>query len=652
MIPTLRDRRGVALLTALAVLVVVSGIAALMFARTLGEIRHSADDTGIVQSLLLARGASNLGGAVLQGPGRDALDAIVAVTSSTAARWSYGTGTGDAPRPASVANALSRGNGSVAARFQSQLDGLLCDATVPTLDGGETLALRVYVTDSACGVGLPGGVELAAGRFVSGLPRDGSGSANDQTYGLPFVIVAEGSVGPYTRNVVTNGEYRFTVGRASFAQYALFTNVHRTGGGWGASDVWFTDATLFDGPVHTNQYFRFYRQPWFGALVTSAGCANPGATGCTSGAGTNGAEFYGEGFESVAGMPDPLRYANAYGVHEPDFVGGVDWNATFVPLPGNSQDQQQAANDAGLAFGNDLISLRLMATDADMNPLPTAGTVPDATYQFIEACRAIRRTGTVYHLCEQYRYRGNQALEARSIHYIASNGGVSRRYPPTDWAPTGVTFNGVIHTDGDIDRLTGPTRAGFGPDSAGPALAQFAQITVAAEGDIRITGDLQYERPPCTGAPTRDGEDVDRAVCDDLDAENILGIYSQGGDVRIGHNNAEQAIRGYRGTRNAPVDVTLHAVMMSSTGIVGVDNYDSGGSRGSVNLLGGIIEYYYGAFGTFNPNTGQMNTGYSRAFTWDRRTGDGLSPPYFPTIGDDGVKSVRAFAFAQREQVE
>ena len=646
-----RQRRGVALITALAVLVVVGGIATLMFARTLGEVRHSADDTGIVQSLLLARGAANVGGAVLAGPARNALAGIVEATSSVVQRWAYGTGSGERPDAETVVPALA----TVAVLLQAQLDALLCSATGPELPSGEALSVRIYVTESACGVDLPTGSMMPAGRYVAGAPRDGTGLTNAQTYALPFVIVAEGEVGPYLRNLVTAGEYRFTVGRGSFAQYALFTNVHRTGPS--GSDIWFTDNTLFDGPVHTNQHFRYYRDPWFGGDVTTAGCWNPGPEGCLGGT-QDGAYFYGvNGGNLVTGLSANPSFTNAYGTHAPRFAGlnGVDWNAEFIALPPDSAMQREAAEAGGLAFTSDLISLRLSATDADMSPLPTSGTIPDATYQMIEACGVAPIGGVDRHRCRQYRYGVDGQLESRVLVYRIGDGAFLADDSEESWTWMGRTFNGVIHTTAGIERLTGPTRGDdTNPATAAPALASFGQITVAADGNIRITGDLKYERPPCSGAPSRSGAVITPGTCDDLGVDNILGVYSQFGDVRIGHNNTDQQIRVYRGSRNAPDDVTIHGTLMSSRGIVGVDNYNVGASRGSVNLIGGIIEYYYGAFGTFSASTGQMRSGYSRAFTFDRRTGPGIdmSPPYFPTTNLDGVRSVGIVSFAQREQVE
>lgn len=63
-------------------------------------------------------------------------------------------------------------------------------------------------------------------------------------------------------------------------------------------------------------------------------------------------------------------------------------------------------------------------------------------------------------------------------------------------------FNGVIYTDGEVRSLSGPERSrATDPATAPPALAEFAQITVAAQGDIRITGDLKYEKPPARACP-------------------------------------------------------------------------------------------------------------------------------------------------------
>src|SRR5690606_26817167 len=180
---------------------------------------------------------------------------------------------------------------------------------------------------------------------------------------------------------------------------------------------------------------------------------------------------------------------------------------------------------------------------------------------------------------------------------------------------------------------------------APPALASFAQITVAADDDIRITGDLKYEVPPCTGVPVRNGDgSVTPATCDQLDALNVLGVYTQDGDIEFGNYHSNDSY-------NAPHNVTVHGVLMTSSGRVQVENYDSGSPRGAVNLMGGIIENYYGAFGTFSASTGNQSSGYDRKFTYDQRMSMGIEPPYFPTVTNDGVRDVIVFSYGQREQI-
>ncbi len=626
----LRTREhGVAMLYALLLMVVVMGVATLMFARTLGEIKHSGDDAGIVQSLMLARGAANLGGTILQQPVRNALQTIVQSQSSTSSQWSFGTSSvnATAPDPISVMNALSVGSGSVAGLLQQNIDSMVCGQSVQASSGGSG-SMRIYVTAQACGQSLPTNVTLPAAHFVTGLPRSGSNTDTEQTYALPFVLVADGAVGSYNRNVVIQGEYDFKVGRPSFAKYALFTNVHELPHNGG--DVWFTDNTLFDGPVHTNQYFRFYHKPWFGGEVSSAGCSNPGATSCNGNPTRIGADFYDEGFVHDPG-PTP-SYTNRYGTHAPELAAGVDWSSGYVQLPQQSNDQRSAAQANGLYVNGNLSYLQMWAADASGDPLTrdaSGNWGPAASYQYVEAC-----TSTHSSSCTVYRYASDNVLYKQK-----TNG---------TWQLVQSAFNGVIYANGNIDRFTGPSRTpsnSTDPAAAPPALASFAQVTVASENTTRITGDLTYENQPCQGELHRAGNgQVVPATCNNLDASNVLGVYAQSGDVLIGNDNNYSSY-------NAPKNVTVDGVLMSARGTVSVEWYDSGSPRGDVHLLGGVIEYHYGAFGTFNANSGQDTSGYSRKFTYDPRMGKGLAPPHFPTVGGDEVKNVSLFTYGQREQV-
>jgi hypothetical protein len=96
----------------------------------------------------------------------------------------------------------------------------------------------------------------------------------------------------------------------------------------------------------------------------------------------------------------------------------------------------------------------------------------------------------------------------------------------------------------------------------------------------------------------------------------MLGIIAWAGDVRIG--------------TSAPNNVEIHGIIMAPHGEFTVDNYDSGASRGTATLLGGVITDFYGAFGQFSGTTPLH--GYGRNFVYDPRVLNGKTPPYFPYL--------------------
>ena len=607
----------------------------------LGEIKHSADDASIVQSLMLARGGINVGGSMLSGPIRDALEVIVEEKSQVApgslAYWSFSNAT--QPHTKSLIEDLD----DVAVALQSDVNDLLCNEVLTPQGSEAEISLRIYVTtQAACGHPLPEEVKLPGGRFVSGQARTGGGNNVEQVYAIPYVLVSEGRVGEGKRNVVIQGEYQFAIGGSSFAKYALFTDIHTTApsGGSPGTEVWFGKNTLFNGPVHTNNFFRFQHNSWFGDEITSAGCNSPQITSCLSNNfSKQGASFYGKGFVAKGSLNSPTNpsYSNTYGTHAPQLNGGVDWSSSYVSMPSSDVDIANAAKDQGLynnANSGDIYSLTMWAANSSGVAVSSG-----AEYQYIEMC-------VTSSSCTTYRYDENMALQkynGSTWSYHVTNDGIT-----LNGSSDAHKFNGVIYTTQDVLRFRGPSRSPAGSTSASAApaaLASFAQVNVSANRHIRITQDLKYEDRPCTGSLYRNSSGVVVSpTCDNLAAANVLGIYSQIGEVLVGNGYGDT-------TLNAPNNIEINGVLMSSTDEVRVENHSSGSSRGTLNLLGGIIERYYGAFGTVNSSTGAAVTGYSRSFTYDERMAGGLAPPYFPTTQLPDVKSVAMLSFGQREQL-
>ncbi|WP_309569805.1 hypothetical protein [Deinococcus sp.] len=149
---------------------------------------------------------------------------------------------------------------------------------------------------------------------------------------------------------------------------------------------------------------------------------------------------------------------------------------------------------------------------------------------------------------------------------------------------------------------------------------------MAASGDVNVTSSLTYTDPPCSGQNTATAP----APCDNLNATNILGVYSSAGNINL---ISHRSCSGGDGTcpslgENPEID----AILMASQGAVQVQGFDQGAPLGGVKLLGGVIENYYGAFGQFNASG--TTHGYGRNFVYDQRTADGHAPPAFPTQQD------------------
>ncbi|HEX9245425.1 MAG TPA: hypothetical protein VGA35_04625, partial [bacterium] len=139
---------------------------------------------------------------------------------------------------------------------------------------------------------------------------------------------------------------------------------------------------------------------------------------------------------------------------------------------------------------------------------------------------------------------------------------------------------------------------------------QNEQTSIVSAGSIGIAGNVLYQTPPNPADPNSN-------------PINVLGLYAAGGDIQV--------------MPQAPNNLIIDAILMAGSSgsaynsSVNVQNWNTGGPRGNINLLGGLIEKYYGNFGTYNATLGQQATGYGRAFTFDTRMSRGFTPPFFPT---------------------
>jgi hypothetical protein len=468
-----------------------------------------------------------------------------------------------------------------------------------------------------------------------------------------YQVTSDGQISPrFRRRVTLTGNFSVQLSLQSFALYALYTDVNNTPSG---SPIWFTNNTSFNGPVHTNGTFRFAFFPTFTSKLESGG----------------GTAWYNNG-------GNPIQLATTENVQ-----GGTRVDAPLVPPAPNPQAATAANftlgapsvplpndpfNQQGVSIGRsptDVSPVTTAQIAAAIPELKSAGSVPDGVYVPVtdvnNLCRSdpgapmkggiyvqgnlsnltmsVSGNTGVYTLLHTNGItttvtvdRGNNQTTVTSNGWLppptpgggcpgAAPGPATRTFAgvPKGWQGPGNANATMLFVNGNINNLSG-------------TLQQNEQTTIAVSGSITISGNVQYQTPPNPSDPMSN-------------PTNVLGLYAAGGDIVIGPS--------------APNNVIIQAVLMAGTAGSGynssiyVQNYNGGSPRGNVNLLGGLIEKYYGPFGTFNSSSGSQVTGYGRAITYDTRMSRGFTPPYFPTtnvyVVGSGSQNIEQLKPAWRE---
>ncbi len=449
-----------------------------------------------------------------------------------------------------------------------------------------------------------------------------------------YTVTSLGQTATGRRQVSFSGNYSITVRRQNFARFALFTDVQLTPLG-GA--IWFTNRTTFDGPVHTNGEYRFAFFPQFGTPDPGSPCnlANIQSTPLTSVSNlawfnNGGAPVELTANENVSSgtridapvMPgcDPLNVPNNTPAN---FTRGV----SAVPLPSDPFSQKGVSVGRTPTDTSPVTDAQISAAIPELtgvcgSPQPPCSSFPgiyiprttdlsgpmgggiyiqgdlnsmtlsfsgaNAVYTLVQGTQTV--TVTVNRTLQQTTVTNSAWPVASQTRTFA---GV-----PKGWQSGSGNVNAtMVYVEGNLNSISG-------------TLGQNDQATVAASGNINITNHLVYQVPPVVTDPTSN-------------PTNVLGLYSAGGDITI--------------DPSAPNDLQIHAVMMAGSttssynSSVNVINYNSGSPRGQIHLIGGLIEKYYGPFGTFSSSTGSILTGYGRDFKYDRRMSRGFTPPFFPT---------------------
>lgn len=336
----------------------------------------------------------------------------------------------------------------------------------------------------------------------------------------------------------------------------------------------------------------------------------------------------------------------------------VDFEADQVQLPSTRQlpEKWAMAKSLGLiaaGSSNSITQLQdsgrqnsksritLFAGNGNGNPLNSYNTstgnwqeTPGDIFQYISICSD--NLGVV-NTCQNYR--------VDPLGRVFEN--TSRVPGIANWVKRKRGFSGVIYAD-EVTSLSGPARLnndGTKLANVPPALASFSNITILSKGQrtlngvnpgINITGDLTMSQTPCPLSS------VDYKIACNKSAENMLGIFTQFGDISIDYW--------------APNDLNLHTAAVASSGVITARCYEnnvsttnkdcnnmrkpdgsivsvskgsseSKGARGDLHLIGSFVQNKYAPIGALYRDTMQ---GYGRQFHYDPRFARDKRPEGLP----------------------
>ncbi|MFA5100756.1 MAG: DUF4900 domain-containing protein [Candidatus Omnitrophota bacterium] len=555
------NKRGVLLVIAMTVMVVIAVLTAVYLSTIVAE-KHSVDtERFVIQGVHLAEAGANLAWAEMRT--RINMHLRVRIENYT-------------PRN-------QQGNVLMSYVTADHPLEFLRDYAFPSLgsqfdvDGNEAVLTITTNVNSDLDSGIDGDTVTSTIRVSSRSAP--TGDAVNQIYRFFYTCSIEATARltrfdpPLIKTIAfAPNDFDLTVRQDNFAKYALFTFHHRTPSG---TTVWFTSDTNFFGPVHTNERFSFANSPsaHFTNEVTQS---------------QNTARFYNNGNSIL--LNDDHNGALDVPVFDADFERSAD----TIPLPAAiSQVDLRDAALGGMSVPG--------ASSPGVYVPESGGTLTGGIYingnsgQSSDNPSVVMSVdgsnNPVYTITQHVHPLDHTTVI--TVNNASNTTTVNRDGVPTTYngKPDGNTHEGIIiYANDDINSLEGTVQ-------------QDTQMTLSGERDIIITDNVMYQGYNTTPSLNAAGYN------------NLLGILSWGGNVRIG--------------TAAPDNVNVHAVVMAPHGVFTVDNYDSGVSRGTATLLGGVITDWYGAFGTFSGASG-MRTGYGRNFIYDDRVLQGMAPPYFP----------------------
>ncbi len=201
------------------------------------------------------------------------------------------------------------------------------------------------------------------------------------------------------------------------------------------------------------------------------------------------------------------------------------------------------------------------------------------------------------------------------------NGGASVPIPSD-----GVVYvqNGTCTGSYSPFTATYPASSGCGNAIVHSSSAYTGQLTIAAENDVIIDGDIKRASGSggLLGLLANNFVRVKHPICPSANPGCTNGSTTS--ETAKGQCNS-----GTNGTGSQP-SPTIDAAILAIAHSFIVDHYDCGASLGTLTVNGAISQKFRGAVGTIS--NGSVNTGYSKSYNYDDRLRYQEPPSFFDPV--------------------
>ncbi|MGC2694754.1 MAG: PilX N-terminal domain-containing pilus assembly protein [Candidatus Angelobacter sp.] len=324
----------------------------------------------------------------------------------------------------------------------------------------------------------------------------------------------------------------------------------------------------------------------------------------------------------------------------PTFQQGFNLGQPTVPLPTNDFNQQRAVLDGkGTAGQPTQAELNSTLRDAKGNPYPAAGKpatgvfLPVSTASgtptltggglMVEGDASVVLTpsgtaGQIYQITQ-----GNTVTTVtidptpvlpkfpNGTTVVKVNGtaqptisGVPTMFDPATGSPQG--YDTMLYVDGNISALSGPAQGQ-------PAINDGTALTITAAKNVTVTGDLLYKSEPVTLAAS--GSTPADTLIPANDHGQTLGIFTSTGDIVLNDTQVNPKTGKFDGVME--IDASLATISNGGTG--GLTNPN--GAINTLTIVGGRIQN----------NIKNINTATRNVLFDVRYAGGSFSPPWFPS---------------------